>query len=78
MACKNLNSRTYCIMLTMLERMHLTCCVLPLGKALDSRCTTRDGFSSKRKTYLPELGAKTNRLIFGFTLRAITSKRLPP
>ena len=30
----NLNSKTDCIMLTMLERMRLTCCVLPQGKAL--------------------------------------------
>ena len=31
----NLNSRTDCIMLAMLERMRLTCCVLPQGKALN-------------------------------------------
>ena len=33
----NLNSRTDLIMLTMLERMRLTSCVLPQGKALDVR-----------------------------------------
>ena len=33
----NLNSRTDCIMLTMLEHMRLTCCVLPQGKALNIR-----------------------------------------
>ena len=33
----NLNSRTDCITLTMQERMRLTCCVLPQGKALNVR-----------------------------------------
>ena len=33
-ACMNLNSKTDCIMLTMLERMRLTCCVLPQEKHL--------------------------------------------
>ena len=37
-ACMNLNSKTDCIMLTMLERMRLTCCVLPQGKALNVPC----------------------------------------
>ena len=32
-ALRNLNSRTDCIMLAMLEHMHLTCCVLPQEKA---------------------------------------------
>ena len=36
--CMNLNSKTDCIMLTMLERMRLTCCVLPQGKALEVPC----------------------------------------
>ena len=35
--CVNLNSRTDCIMLAMLERMRLTYCVLPKGKALNVR-----------------------------------------
>ena len=33
----NLNSRTDCIMVTMLELMRLTCCVLTHGKALNVR-----------------------------------------
>ena len=33
----NLNSRTDCIMLTMLGRVRLTCCVLPQGKAINVR-----------------------------------------
>ena len=37
-ACTNLNSKTDRIMLTMLERMRLTCCVLPQGKALNVPC----------------------------------------
>ena len=36
-ACMNLNLRTDCIMLAMLERMRLTYCVLPKGKALNVR-----------------------------------------
>ena len=36
-ACMNLNSRTDCIMLAMLERMRLTYCVVPQGKALNVR-----------------------------------------
>ena len=35
--CMNLNSRTACIMLAMLECMRLTYCVLPKGKALNVR-----------------------------------------
>ena len=31
----NLNLRIDCLMLTMLERMRLICCVLPQGKALN-------------------------------------------
>ena len=37
-ACMNLNSKTDCIMLTMLERMRVTCCVLPQGKTLKVPC----------------------------------------
>ena len=33
----NLNSRMDCITLTVLERIRLTCCVLPQGKALNVR-----------------------------------------
>ena len=47
-ACMNLKSKPDCIMLTMLERMRLTCCVLPQGKALNIPCIIRSHNQGRR------------------------------